>query len=123
MKHNTQKSNKLIISTILIIIAIVTGVLIHRGGKPYDTLFFTIHKLAALVAAVITIIKIKKNRMIRYSGKRLIACLAGLFITGALLSVNTGPYVVLLSIHNITTAVILIDSTYLLIALRKIQAS
>jgi hypothetical protein len=114
----------------LIIIAIVTGVLIHRGGKPYDTLFFTIHKLAALVAAVITIIKIKKNRMIRYSGKRLktgiiflIACLAGLFITGALLSVNTGPYVVLLSIHNITTAVILIDSTYLLIALRKIQAS
>lgn len=129
MESKTQKPRMLVFGSILIVIAIITGILIHQGGKPYDTLFFTFHKLAALIAVVTTIIKIKKNKMIQNSSKGirigfilLITCLVTLFITGALLSVNSGPYQIVLAIHNISTGLILADSIYLLIAFRKMKA-
>ncbi len=48
--------SKLIVSGILIILMIITGILLSRSGKPYGTGLLTLHKLFSIAALVLVIL-------------------------------------------------------------------
>ncbi len=48
--------SKLIVSGILILLMIITGILLTRSGKPYGTGLVTLHKLFSIAALVVVIL-------------------------------------------------------------------
>ena len=45
---------KLAVNLALVIITIVFGIIMHKSGKPYSALIFTVHKLATVAFVVYT---------------------------------------------------------------------
>jgi hypothetical protein len=83
------------ITGILFLAIFVFGFWLQRQGKPYPTLVFTVHKLAALAAVVYLGIQIyQRNNMIPLTGLQWFEViltglvLLGLFVTGALMSID-----------------------------------
>ncbi len=111
---------------ILFILTIPFGFLLSQAGKPYNSLLFNIHKLAALGAVVWAAIQIAK--MLQQPGWLLIAtliaaalCIVALFVTGALMSAGQLDYALMLSIHRVAPVVLgtaLVWSGFLLLKLR-----
>ena len=117
--------SKIIISGLLFLLTIISGIWLHKMGKPLNTFIFTIHKLLALAAVIFTAILIY-NLLKNVEIKTLLLILiiiAGLsilalFISGALLSIGKFPHNTMLLVHNIATilAVIFTAATiYLLV--------
>jgi len=107
--------SKIIISGLLFLLTIISGIWLHKMGKPLNTFIFTIHKLLALAAVIFTAILIYnllKNVEINAIISILIAVaflsVLILFISGALLSIGKFPYNKMLLVHNIATVIVVI---------------
>lgn len=102
------------------------GFWLSHSGKPYNTLIFTIHKLAALGAAIYLAIFIYKTHQAAPLAPALIlifvlaaVCGAASFVTGALLSLNQAMPPFVLKLHQLAPYLTLLSTGalfYLLLA-------
>jgi len=112
----------------LFLLTLVTGVIVTRLGRPYNTGIFTIHKLISLAFAVLMFITVRGLLKEVEAGTLtviliIIAALfiIGLFVTGALLSAGDKGYKLLATIHAIVPVLAGISATtaiWLLLAKR-----
>jgi len=94
------------------------GFWLSNSGRPYNNILFTVHKLIAL-AAVIFIVSLfyglLKNMDIQSIIIILIAIAAlsiiALFVTGALLSIESAQYVLLNTVHIMATILTVLTTT------------
>ncbi|MGB8214789.1 MAG: hypothetical protein WCE68_14630 [Anaerolineales bacterium] len=100
--------SKLTTSGILFILTLVFGVWVSLTGKPYNGILFTIHKLIALSAVVVTVIQLYqllKGTQIQVPPLAFIIaaglCVLVLFFTGAMMSAVKLDYKIMLIIHRI----------------------
>ena len=84
---------KSIITAILTLIMILSGIMLRRSGEPYKTGVFTLHKLSVVATVVfVVLIYVQHFKLLQFEGFGLFLFLiSGLifvisFITGALLS-------------------------------------
>lgn len=92
---------------LIFLVTLATGVWLSLSGKPLNTAIFTIHKLVALGAVIITIIQmvnLLKNTPLQGSVILWIIvaglCVLALFATGALMSLGKPVNIVFLTIHR-----------------------
>jgi|GEM_PF-951374 len=109
------KLMKAIISLILTLASIATGLWLHKGGRPLNQIIFTIHKILVIGLTVLTIInfnQLLKSAKINPLTKNVIALTSIVFlivfVTGALLSFDKllNPYTTM--IHKISPYLLLI---------------
>jgi len=93
---------------IVFLLTLASGFWLSRSGKPLKTGIFTLHKLIALVAVVVTALQIYNALKILDVAPIMIAlivviglCVVALFATGALMSADRPGYRSLLTIHNL----------------------
>ncbi len=108
---------KIIISSILVVLILVAGIFLHRSGKPYPTLLFTVHKLCTVAMIVlmsivaVKFLRVEDTGMIHYLLLgAMILFATGLLVSGGMMSLDTlqGP---MLTVHRVTTILYLISST------------
>ena len=97
-----------ILPGVLFLLTLAFGLWLSRAGKPYNGILFNIHKLIALGAVILTVLR---EMDVWKSGQMediviLLICAAGicilaLFTSGALMSAKKGDYNFLLAIHKI----------------------
>jgi len=103
-----------ILPAVLLLITLAFGLWVSLAGKPYKTLLFNIHKLAALAAVVLFVIRmiplLKSSSppalllsLAVFSG----LCVIVLFATGAIMSIGTQRYRFILSLHRVTLFLLL----------------
>jgi len=118
--------NKPIIIGILFIITLASGFAVSHGGKPYNTGLFTIHKLAALAAIILTALTVKQlwsSNDVQATLEMVLAITSGLlflvlFVTGAILSIKSQSPIPVLRVHQITpliSAAVSVIVVYLLV--------
>jgi hypothetical protein len=108
-----------IAGAVLFVIAIfATGFWLSRSGKPYNGVIFTLHKLIALAAValfVVVLYRIKQAGLM--SPLELIAGVvttlffAGLFVTGALSSIDKPTLPLVLRVHHLTPYLAVLSTT------------
>ncbi len=111
---------------IAFLLTLAFGVWVSQGGKPYNSILFSIHKLIALGAVILTAIQIPRALQNAELNAALITlivvmglCVVALFATGALMSADKLNYVVMLTVHRIAPLVAVIAmaaAVYLLYA-------
>jgi hypothetical protein len=103
------------VDAILLVVIIILGIVLALSGRQYNVAIFTVHKLAALGVAVITVIL--SYRLIKtasFSGLYIIVITAAvvsviaLFISGAFLSAGHGAYGALKAVHIISSVLMTI---------------
>ena len=102
-------SGKLIISLVLLILIIIVGIVLHKTGKPYNTLLFNLHKLAS-VALVVIIVLLSVKYFKEIDAGLLFYIILGfssvsfivLFISGAMMSLDR-MHEIMRIIHIIST--------------------
>lgn len=99
---------RIILIGIFYIVMIITGLLLSKRGRPLNTILFTIHKITAVLAIILTIMlahKMQKEIAINPGEISVVAiagiCLAMTFISGALLSFDKLVHPVTSTIHKI----------------------
>jgi len=117
---------KFIAPGIIILLTLASGIWLSNSGKPLNTLIFTIHKLIALGAVVMTIIQFFGAIKNGESQSMVIAllilaglCVMALFATGALMSIGKLSYDVLLGIHRGATILAAISTTLVVYLLSR----
>jgi len=117
---------KFITPGIIILLTLASGIWLRNSGKPLNTLIFTIHKLIALGAVVMTIIQFFGAIKNGESQSMVIAllilaglCVMALFATGALMSIGKLSYDVLLGIHRGATILAAISTTLVVYLLSR----
>lgn len=108
---------KLVMSGILLIYVIVTGMWVSRLGRPISTGVFTIHKLTALAfavfASIVFINLLKENQIDSVIPVVLIIAglsIAALFASGVFLSFEKPLPKIILNIHAFTPIITVISS-------------
>jgi len=93
---------------IVFLLTLASGLWLSRSGKPLKTGIFTVHKLIALAAVVVTALQTYNALTILDVEPIIIAlivviglCVVALFATGALMSAEKPDYRSLLTIHRI----------------------
>jgi hypothetical protein len=93
---------------IVFLLTLASGLWLSRSGKPLKTGIFTVHKLIALAAVVVTALQTYNALTILDVEAIIIAlivviglCVVSLFATGALMSAEKPGYRSLLTIHRI----------------------
>jgi hypothetical protein len=93
---------------IVFLLTLASGLWLSRAGKPLNAAVFTVHKLIALAAVVVTALQTYKALTIPEAEPIIIAlivviglCVVALFATGALMSADKPGYRSLLTIHRI----------------------
>jgi hypothetical protein len=106
---------RFIISGIVFLLTLASGVWLSRSGKPLNAAIFTAHKLIALgavIAAAVQTYNALNNAEIEAILIVLLIviglCAVALFVTGALMSANKPVYPTLLTIHRIAPVLALI---------------
>jgi uncharacterized membrane protein len=106
----------------------LSGFWLNRSGKPYNGIIFNIHKLIALAAVILFVITLyRTNQMAGVSPVELVASVVtglfilGLFVTGALLSIDKPMPAIVLQLHHITPYLALLSTaaTFFLLLSRK----
>ena len=100
------------------------GIWLSLAGKPYNGILFNLHKLIALGAVIIIGIQVSKTLHSSDSQALIIAllvlagiCVAALFASGALMSMEKLNYEVMLTIHRVApilAAIAMSTAVYLL---------
>ena len=100
--------NQSIISAILTLLIIISGIWLRKSGEPYKTGVFTIHKLCVVAVVIfVVLIYIRHFRLLNFEGTGLIFfILSGItftiaFVTGALLSFEKTASYKMKIIHRI----------------------
>ena len=101
---------------ILFLLTLVSGLWLSSSGKPYKSIIFNIHKLIALAVVVTVIIQLYNLFKITDVQSLIVLlivlgglCLAALFATGALMSLEKMNYAVLLTIHRVAPVLAVIS--------------
>jgi len=112
---------KIIITGILILIIIVSGIWLSRLGKPYNVALFTIHKIISILAIISTVITIYHlQKPIEISNiEWVLMILTGLlflmaFVTGALMSFEKPVHAIISITHKITPFLIVISTALII---------
>jgi hypothetical protein len=128
-EHDMSASvSRIVVTGLLFLFTLASGVWLSSAGKPYPTGIFTIHKLIALGAVISTVVTINHLR----TGVDIQAFVVGvivvagvlflaLFVSGALLSIGKPEHVAILTIHRVAPflAVIATAMTLYLLASGK----
>jgi hypothetical protein len=100
---------------IVFLLTLASGLWLSRAGKPLNGILFTAHKLIALAAVIITVLRTYNALRSIESAAIFVAliiliglCVVALFVTGALMSLNKPGYSALRTIHNIAPFVAVI---------------
>jgi hypothetical protein len=103
-----ETASKFIIPAILFVLTLASGVWLSSAGKPLNPVIFTLHKLIALGAVVLTAIQIYNTFMSTPAQTLIIAlviiigvCVVALFATGAFMSIGKNSYDLMLVIHRV----------------------
>lgn len=106
-------TSRFIFPIILFVLTLASGFWVSKTGKPYHTGIFTLHKLLALAAVVLAVILITGLLKTSPSLRLIIALLvlaalsvAGLFATGALMSIQKSVGSTWLLIHRVSPFVL-----------------
>ncbi|HUS87441.1 MAG TPA: hypothetical protein VMW76_09385 [Bacteroidales bacterium] len=106
-----------IITIILFAFIILSGIWLTKSGRPLNTVLFSIHKILAIIAIILTVITIYHlQKGIDLRNPELILILAtGVFfllelVSGALLSFDSLVNETVLTIHKITPSLIVIST-------------
>ena len=112
---HTNLTVKLIISSLLLVLLFIAGVILHRSGKPYPALLFNVHKLSAVaIMALLFVSALKQLRQddpgwILYLTLGVMALAAlGLLISGGMLSLDK-LHASMNIIHRWTTGLFLVS--------------
>jgi hypothetical protein len=110
---------KLLLNIALIIITVRSGFILHKKGKPYPKILFNVHKFATLGFVVwMSFILSGFDKAVGFDTLFLVflitvgIALAGLFFSGAMLSVDK-PFYTHLWIHRLTGIVFLIGGIFI----------
>ncbi|MEN6409033.1 MAG: hypothetical protein ABFD44_04890 [Anaerolineaceae bacterium] len=111
---------------ILFLLTLIFGFFVSRSGKPYNGILFTIHKLIALGAVVTAVIQLSRMRSAVDAVTLMVVlmvvaaiCVAALFASGALMSMNRLDYIRMRTIHRIAPVVLLGAMAWLVYLLGK----
>ena len=111
-------ASRFFIPGILFVLTLMVGVWLSRTGRPLNTLIFTLHKLIALAAVVMTAVQVYgmlKDTQVQALLITLLVltvlCVAALFATGALLSATRPVSRTLLTIHHAVPFLIVLAMT------------
>jgi len=117
---------KTILSSIMMLTIIVSGLWLHSKGRPLSQILFTIHKLLVIATAIFTIINFNKFLKIENLGQfnRNIIVFTSLiflfvFITGAFLSFDKMANPVLKILHKISPYFLMVAIIYCFYLFRK----
>ena len=96
-------------SAAMLLLIIVLGVWLSRTGKPYNGILFNIHKLAALAAVILTVVRLYQLdpftnspiSVVLFIGLAVLSVI-GLFATGAAMSIQDEVKPVFQWIHGIS---------------------
>jgi hypothetical protein len=93
---------------IVFLLTLASGLWLNRAGKPLNAAIFTVHKLIALAAVVVTALRTYKAVAIPEVEPIIVAlivviglCVVALFATGALMSADKPAYRSLRTSHNL----------------------
>jgi hypothetical protein len=117
--------SRIVVTGLLFLFTLASGVWLGSAGKPYPTGIFSIHKLIALGAVISTVVTINHLR----TGVDVKAVVVGaivvtgllflaLFVSGAVLSIGKPNHVAILTIHRIAPLLVVISTAmtmYLLV--------
>ena len=100
---------KLLVNAILVVLTVLAGIFIHKTGKPYNKLIFSIHKLTTIGFVVFSSIMIFNHVNLNEIGIYIstfiilsVISILALFVSGALLSLDKF-YDRMLLIHRAST--------------------
>ncbi len=101
---------KIIAIAVFYVITIVTGIIMHKKGQPFNPLLSALHKLLALAVVVVTVLVIR-SAFIDGAPSTLtiilfaisLVLLISLFATGAMLSGEKEMPKIVLILHDIAT--------------------
>jgi len=100
--------SRIVVTGLLFLFTLVSGVWLSHSGKPYNSAIFTIHKLIALGAVISTAVTVYHLRtgvdiQTFAVGAIVVAgvLLLSLFVSGALLSIGKPEHVAILTIHRV----------------------
>ena len=112
---------KIIVTGILVICAIISGIWLSKLGRPLNLVIFNFHKiisLLALISTAITIYHLQKNAELRNLEIILIIVTALVFliafVTGALLSFDKPVNNTILAVHKVTPFLIVASGTLII---------
>jgi hypothetical protein len=115
----TTLTSKLVSAGLLLVLLIAAGIFLHKSGKPYQPLVFGVHKIftiAMIVILTFAFIQVFKGT---YSGSSrwvvpgsMILALAGLLFSGAMMSLDRYPLIMLV-VHRVFTVLFLAGFSYL----------
>ena len=107
--------NVFLLPGLLLVLTLGFGIGVSSGGKPYNGFLFNIHKLAALAALVLAILEFNKMFKVVPATSLIILllvlaglCVLVLFLSGAFLSIGSGPQGLFLWLHRILPLVLLV---------------
>jgi sensor histidine kinase YesM len=103
-----ETASRFITPAILFVLTLASGIWLSSAGKPLHPVIFTLHKLIALGAVVLTAIQIYyifKSTPVQTLVIVLViltgVCVVALFATGAFMSIGKNSYDLMLAIHRV----------------------
>jgi hypothetical protein len=103
-----ESVSKFTLPGLLFALTIAFGFWLSHAGKPYNGLLFNVHKLIALGAVVLAVVRLASlprpvNSFALIAGLLVIAalCILALFVSGALMNAGKLDYAVMLTIHSV----------------------
>lgn len=119
---------RMVATAALLVLTLASGLWLSLSGRPYNTGIFTVHKLIALGAVIVTGITLNHLRLgVAVPMSAFIAMIFAavlfllLFVSGALLSIGKPDLVAILMVHRVVpllAAAIVTMAIYLLAAAR-----
>ena len=120
----TPMTSKLILTGLLLLFTLLSGVWLSHSGRPYNTAIFTLHKLIALGAVIFTVVTVQQLRtgvdtraltigVIVITGLLFLS----LFASGALLSIGKPDHIAILSIHRVAPLLAVIATALTMVLL------
>jgi hypothetical protein len=120
---------RVVVAVLFCLFIFLSGFWLSRSGKPYNEIIFNAHKLIALAAVVLFVITLyRTNQVAALSTIELIAGVVtglffiGLFVTGALLSIDKPMPAIVLKLHHIIPYLAVLSTAitlYLLLSRRS----
>ena len=111
--------SQIFLPILLLVLTLVSGFRLSHAGRPYNGIFFNTHKLLALGAVIISVMRF--YRMPGVPGLLIIAaaCAVALFASGALMSAGKADHRLLLTTHRIATAALVLASALVVYLLKS----
>ncbi|MBN1580498.1 MAG: hypothetical protein JXA89_07325 [Anaerolineae bacterium] len=110
------------------LIIFVSGFWLTRSGKPYNQILYNVHKLIALIAVILFAVTLyRANRVAALNAVEVIASVVtglfflGLFVTGALVSIDRPMPAAVFKLHHVVPYLAVISTAatlYLLVGKR-----